>query len=105
MMVPMSGEPLQVSLVELRRSVDVLLSHVEAATAGDAVVLDRDYFWSVPPDEAYDVTREPDSLTIGQLSESWRHLQDLLGSQDRAVGHHLVWLADVLKAIGRDLPA
>ncbi|MFG2820253.1 hypothetical protein ACGFX4_12580 [Kitasatospora sp. NPDC048365] len=100
----MTGKPLYVSLAELRRSFDVLLRHVEAA-AGDAVALDKDYFWSVPSDELYDVAREPGDLTIGQLSESWQHLKDLLADQDRAVGHHLVWLADVLRAIGQDFPA
>jgi hypothetical protein len=38
--------------------------------------------------------------TIGQLSESWQHLEDLLAHEDRAVGYHLVWLADVIRAIG-----
>ncbi|WP_328670112.1 hypothetical protein OG905_15710 [Streptomyces sp. NBC_00322] len=101
----MSGEPLVVSIAELRESFDVLLRHVEAVTAGDAVILDKDYFWSVPPDELYDVYTEPDDLTIGQLSESWQHLRDLRADQDRATANHLVWLADVLRAIGQDLPA
>ncbi|WP_030245720.1 hypothetical protein [Streptomyces sp. NRRL S-350] len=101
----MTGEPLYVSLAELRRSFDVLMRHVEAAEAGDAVALDKDYFWSIPSDELYDVTREPDDLTIGQLSESWQHLRDLLADQDRALGYHLVWLADVLRAIGQNFPA
>ncbi|UNO38365.1 hypothetical protein [Streptomyces sp. MST-110588] len=93
------------SLAELRRSVDLLLRHVEVAAAGDAVVLERDYFWSVPADESYDVSKEPSDLTIGQVSESWQHVKDLLADQDRAVGHHLVWLADVLRAIGQDMSA
>jgi hypothetical protein len=62
----------------------------------------RDYFWSVPGDELYDVPNEPRTIMIGQLSESWQHLEDLLADPDRAVGHHLVWLADVLRAIGQD---
>ncbi|MFD5465101.1 hypothetical protein ACFWIQ_20065 [Kitasatospora sp. NPDC127059] len=101
----MTGEPLYVSLAELRRSFDVLLSHVEAAAAGDTVALDKDYFWSIPSDELYDVAREPGAPTIGQLSESWQHLRDLLADQDRALGYHLVWLADVLRAMGQDFPA
>ncbi|MFE7530903.1 hypothetical protein ACFU7Y_35095 [Kitasatospora sp. NPDC057542] len=101
----MTGEPLSVPLAELRRSFDVLLCHVEAAAAGDTVALDEDYFWSIPPDKLYDVTREPDDLTIGQLSESWQHLRDLLADPDRALSYHLTWLADVLRAIAHDLPA
>ncbi|MGA5817559.1 hypothetical protein ACPC54_06830 [Kitasatospora sp. NPDC094028] len=101
----MSGEPLNVSLAELRAAVDVLLRHLEAGAAGGAVALEADYFWAVPPRETYDVTREPGELTIGQVSESWQHLRALVADQDGAVGHHLVWLADVLRAIGREHPA
>ncbi|MFE6049228.1 hypothetical protein ACFQ6N_00545 [Kitasatospora sp. NPDC056446] len=98
----MTDEPLHVSLAELRASFDILLRHVEATAAGDAVALDKDYFWSVPSAEQYDVLREPAELTIGQLSESWQHLRDLLADPDRALGYHLVWLADILRAIGQD---
>ncbi|MFF0298850.1 hypothetical protein ACFYS8_20815 [Kitasatospora sp. NPDC004615] len=101
----MTGEPLSISLADLRKSFDVLLSRVEAAAAGDSVLLDKEYFWSVPSDALYDVARDPEILTIGQLSESWQHLTALLADQDRATGHHLVWLADVLRAMGHDLPA
>ncbi|MEV0298358.1 hypothetical protein [Nocardia sp. NPDC050710] len=91
---------LHVSLTELRRSVDLLLDHLEAATDGDTVRLDQDYFWSIPQDALYDIYRTPANLTIGQLSWSWEHLTDLLADPDQAVGHHLVWLADLLRAIG-----
>ncbi|MBD0672192.1 hypothetical protein [Streptomyces sp. CBMA156] len=101
----MTGEPLQVPLDELRRAFDVLIRHVEGTTAGGAVPLDKDYFWSIPSDEQYDVLKAPGELTIGQLTESWQHLQDLLADEDRALGYHLVWLADVLRAIGQDLTA
>ncbi len=100
-----TGEPLHVSLAELRRSVDLLLRHVEAAAAGDAVIINQDHFWSIPADELYDVSKEPIDLTIGQLSESWQHLRNLLADQDRIVGYHLVWLADILRAIGQDISA
>ncbi|MET9290922.1 hypothetical protein [Streptomyces sp. NPDC003077] len=100
-----TGEPLRVSLAELRRSVDLLLRHVEAVAAGDAVVMNQDHFWSVPADELYDVSKEPVDLMIGQLSESWQHLRNLLADEDRIVGYHLVWLADVLRAIGQDISA
>ncbi|MFG2910297.1 hypothetical protein ACGF13_35265 [Kitasatospora sp. NPDC048286] len=101
----MTDEPLSVSLADLRGAFDVLLSRLEAATAGDAVALDQDYFWAVPQDELYDVTREPGDLTIGSLGESWGQVRELLADRDRAVGHHLVWLADVLRAVGREYPA
>ncbi|MFD7261692.1 hypothetical protein [Streptomyces sp. NPDC059874] len=99
----MTSEPLQIPIDQLRRVVDAALRHVEAS-AGPTVTLKEDYFWSVPNDSLHDVFNEPGDLTIGRLSESWQHLEDLLAHQDQAVGHHLVWLADVIRAIGRDIP-
>ncbi|MFE3182776.1 hypothetical protein ACFXKR_18170 [Streptomyces violascens] len=99
----MTSEPLQIPIDQLRRVVDAVLRHVEAS-AGPTVTFNEDYFWSVPNDSLRDVFNEPGDLTIGQLSESWQHLEGLLAHQDQAVGHHLVWLADVIRAIGRDVP-
>ncbi|MCX4986648.1 hypothetical protein [Streptomyces sp. NBC_00572] len=97
----MDSEPLRIPLDQLRTAFELALQHIEAS-AGSAAALEHDYFWSVPGDELYDVPNEPKSITIGQLSESWQHLEDLLADPNRAVGHHLVWLADVLRAIGQD---
>ncbi|MFE7593575.1 hypothetical protein ACFU6K_29630 [Kitasatospora sp. NPDC057512] len=101
----MADEPLSIPLADLRRSFDLVLRNIEAATPGDTLALDKDHFWSVPADGLYDVYQAPGELTIGQLSESWQHLTDLLAEPDRAVGYHLVWLADVLRAIGQDIAA
>jgi hypothetical protein len=104
MIVCMADESSRVSLAEPRGVVGALLCHLEASVAGDAVALDGDYFWSIPADELYDLAEKPGELTIGQLSESWQHLRDLPADRDRAVGYHLVWLADVLRAIGQTPP-
>ncbi|MEX2985597.1 hypothetical protein [Streptomyces sp. C36] len=99
----MTSEPLQIPLDQLRHAFDVVLRQVEAS-AGLTVTLNEEYFWSIPGDELYDVLNEPKTLTIGQLSESWQRIEDLLAHQDRALGYHLVWLADVIRAIGQDTP-
>ncbi|MFJ5634352.1 hypothetical protein ACIQF5_17130 [Streptomyces goshikiensis] len=98
----MDSESPEITLDGLRRAFEVALQHIEVSV-GETVALERDYFWSVPGDELYDVLNEPRTITIGQLSESWQHLEDLLAEPDRVVGHHLVWLADVLRAIGQDV--
>ncbi|MFF0531144.1 hypothetical protein ACFYT3_22495 [Nocardia amikacinitolerans] len=100
----MTGWQLHVSLTELRKSIDLLMDHLDSAADGDTLHLDQDYFWSIPQDELYDVNRTPADLTVGQLSWSWEQLTALLADPDRAVGHHLVWLSEVLRAIGQKLP-
>ncbi|MEV6071610.1 hypothetical protein AB0L82_34145 [Nocardia sp. NPDC052001] len=93
---------LHISLTELRRSFEVLLDHAEASAGGDIVRLDQDYFWSIPREELYDPTSVPTNLTLGQLSWSWQHMTDLLADPDQAIGYHLVWLSEVLRAIGQN---
>ncbi len=99
-MLDMTGDPLHVPLAELREAFDIVLNHIEAATKSSAVDLEEDYFWSIPPATQYDVYDSPADLTIGQLSESWQNIKDLLADPDHVVGYHLVWLADVLRAMG-----
>ncbi len=95
----MTDEQLQVPVEALRRAADLLLTHVETSH-GAVIPLDADYFWSIPPDQRGDVTAEPDEFTIGQLSESLEHLERILGDPSQGVSYALVWLADVLRAVG-----
>ncbi|BDT90810.1 hypothetical protein IFM12275_07860 [Nocardia sputorum] len=44
----------------------------EANTANDAGAVAEDYFWSIPTDELYGNYDQPKSLTLGQVSDSWR---------------------------------
>lgn len=104
MMVIMTADPLTVPIAELRRTFELTVAYIEVAASAQSVTLDQDYFWSVPAEELYDVYNTPSNLTIGQLSESWQLLRDLLADEDRALGYHLVWLADVLRAIGQTVP-
>lgn len=60
------------------------------------MVVSEDYFYSVPFPEIYDVLGDAPKLTIGQLTESWENLL----RTDASVQWELVWLGDVLKAIG-----
>ncbi|MEV0363432.1 hypothetical protein ACIBEK_21450 [Nocardia fusca] len=96
--------PFRVPFAELRRSLDIVLSHIETFTNSPAFDLEKDdfwdYFWSIPADSLYDVDNSPADLTIGQLSESWQNVRDLLAEPDDVIGYHLVWLSDVLRAIG-----
>lgn len=84
---------------QLRAALATLLDHVDAVN-GPVVRLDRDYFWSVPPDAAYDVYSQPEALTIGQLSESIDNLELMVRDPESALSFGLVWLGGVLRAVG-----
>lgn len=97
-----SAYELHVPIETLRAATSVLLRHLEQLE-GSVVTLREDYFWSIPADDLYAVTREPSALTIGQLSESLAHLASVSSHPDAALSYGLVWLADVLRAIGHDV--
>ncbi|WP_327074294.1 hypothetical protein OG196_30000 [Kitasatospora purpeofusca] len=92
----------RIPLAELRRVLDVLVRQVEAqATEGRVAVADP--YWSVPPAEAADLCAGPAEPTLGMVSESWEHLERMVGDESCAVGYGFVWLGDVLRAIGAEV--
>lgn len=92
-------ENLGIEIGELRRAIGRVLDHVEEQH-GSEVAIPADYFWSVPAPGTYDVLASPE-LTIGQLSESWDNVKkEREGDGDDTISFALVWLGDVLKAIG-----
>jgi hypothetical protein len=95
-------ESWRIPLDRLHAVIEVVLAHL-AEVEGDSVSLERDHFWTIPAEQIYDVYQEPDGLTVGQLSESWQHLEQMLDGRSDTLNYHLVWLADVLRAIGQEV--
>ena len=90
---------LTIEIGELRRAIERVLDHVEQQH-GSGVAIPADYFWSVPAPETYDVSSAPE-LTVGQLSESWDNvMKERNGDNGDTISFALVWLGDVMKAIG-----
>lgn len=97
----MDGD-LTVRLPRLRKAFELVAEYL-AKAEGDTLSLGHDYFWSIPAGELYDVYNRPANLTVGQLSESWQHIEDVLDGKTDLLGYHLIWLSDVLRAIGQDV--
>jgi hypothetical protein len=95
----MSEPVVRIPVDQLRQVFELLVSHVAGNSAADLPV-GQDYFWSIPSPERYDVYNQPSELTIGQVSESWGNLSGLLEDESKTLGYGLVWLSDVLRAIG-----
>lgn len=95
----MSEPVVRVSVDQLKQVFGLLLAHV-ADKSKSELTLSKDYFWSIPAPERYDVYTEPSQFTIGQVSECWTHLEGMLEDESKVLGYGLVWLADVLRAMG-----
>ncbi|MEU5265592.1 hypothetical protein [Amycolatopsis sp. NPDC021455] len=70
------SEGTEIPLDRLREVAELLLAHVERS--GGSVTLERDLFWELTPEQLVAMADDP----------------------DRVVGYGLVWLADVLRALG-----
>ncbi|MGV8856952.1 hypothetical protein [Rhodoglobus sp.] len=68
---------------------------------GPVLAIPHEYFWSIPVDAMYDVTQSPAEFTIGQLSDSIRSLEAIVSGEHEPIDYDLVWIADVLRAIGQ----
>lgn len=88
----------EIPVDKLKLVIDLLMERIH--TEDQVLEIDAEAFWSVPRDQTYNVHSEPQDLTIGLLSESWGHLEDMLSDPDRVVGYGFAWLSEVLRAIG-----
>lgn len=97
----MSDDESVVSVEVLRRVLNQALDNLQRQE-GETVELAKDFFWAIPPEAAYDVYTQPDpeQLTVGQLSESWNNLAQLNARGEPVPPYALVWIADLVKALG-----
>lgn len=94
------SERVRVPVALLRRASELLLDHLESIE-GDAVLLDKDYYWAIAPEQLYDAYAEPSAFTVGQLSECLEHLEQVAEDPSRSTSFALVWLADLLRGAGQ----
>lgn len=93
-------EQVKVSIDLLERVFPILIRHLRELEGGE-VHLDYDPYWSLPLDQVCDVYQTPTDLDVGQITECIEWLTALSEDPERALAYHLVWLADVLRAMGQ----
>lgn len=95
-------DKLTIETAWLRSALDALLEHVEQSV-GPAIELDHDMFWSLHAPDKYELSRAPTVETIGSVTHSVTALESVLEDRDETVSYGLVWLADILDALGRQI--
>jgi hypothetical protein len=93
---------MRITTADLREACQRLLAHVEDV-AGNAVVVEKDFYWDIPRDARFDVHREPEKFTVGQLSDDWNELQRIATGKAEPVAYALVWLSSIIRAIGEQV--
>ncbi len=92
--------PTIVSIEIVRRACSLLLDHLEEV-AGREITLEHDSFWAIDTVQSYDVLKTPEAFTIGQLSESVDQIKSIVADPSNIVSYGLVWMSDVMKAVGQ----
>ncbi len=83
----------------LRRAATILLQHL-GDMEGPVITLDSDFYWSIPEEQRMNVFVEPTEFTIGQVSECLDNVGRIVDDPSLSTSFGLVWLADLLRAVG-----
>jgi hypothetical protein len=68
---------------------------------GSEVALQDDYYWHLQVDDAFDMSREPESLTVGQLSDDLANVREPGDVEPETAWHELSHLVGLLRALER----
>jgi hypothetical protein len=88
-----------VDLELLAKSFAQMVGVLSEITDGQAE-LDADYYWAVDPRQALQPYETPGEIGMGQISDCMQELRAALDDPGRVTTYHLVWLGDVLRALG-----
>jgi hypothetical protein len=90
---------MNVSTEELRLAALMLLRHLEESGQKEFEIAE-DFYWDVPADKRYGPYEEPKEHTMGQLSDDWSEISQMITGNREPVAYGLVWLAAVLRRVG-----
>lgn len=87
---------------KIRTALDRLLEAIQRQH-GETVMLSRDMYWHLRVEDAFDMTQEPTTHSVGQLSDDLESVNDFLahapGDDGLAAWHELQHLIGVLRAL------
>ncbi len=95
----MESKNLTVSLDEIEKAVLLVFKHLKDQQIVQAEI-PEDYYWEIAEEDRYDPAKTPIDLSLGQLSEDWERLRQILQGDAPPVGYALVWVASLLRKIG-----
>ena len=93
---------MKIDLNELLKATKALINTIGNKN-GNEIEVGADYYWSIAPDEIYNVYEKPKQLTLGQLSEDWETLQ-LSVRSNNLTPYDLQRISAILKAISIQYP-
>ena len=93
---------MRITLESLRRVSTALFDQLESR-GYQAIDVPQDYYWEVDRAQRHNLDAEPENLSVGQLSEDWFNLQEMLRDESLCAAYGLTWLAALLREIGEQV--
>jgi hypothetical protein len=93
---------MRVSVQQLQDITNTLCKHLKDSGCCD-IDLDAVSYWAISEDDEYDPYRTPSQFTLGDLQEDWAELQRISDGSSTPVGYGFVWLAAILRSVGRNV--
>jgi len=93
---------MEIKISELELVTEKLFSHLRELSI-ENVHLSEDYYWDISKEQLYDPVREPSTFSLGQLSEDWNELVELIHGHGEPLAYDLTRLAAILRAVGQNV--
>jgi len=89
---------------QLRYVVDAALRHIEDELGIDEVELREDLYWEVPAVAAFDLSKEPNELEVGNLFDDLDFLSPIAFAPENANALTLLHVYPLLKYLANRVP-
>ena len=90
---------MEVHIAELKAIADKLFKHLEQS-GWEVVSIPHDYYWTIPKEMVYDLSKDPSGLTLGQLSFDLSDLKLIEVGEELPLSYGLLCLSSILREIG-----
>lgn len=94
---------MEIDLLELRAVTLRLLNHVIDTRGVTKIIVDKNFYWKVPVDTAFQTDTMPTQLDVGSFADDWEFVSSLLKPDASPVAYQLTELAPLLAHVGEKL--
>lgn len=90
---------IEIEIDELESAIKIIFAHIRE-TGVKSVQLEDDFYWDIDMEDLYEVTRNPENFSIGQLTDDLQEMHKIVAGTGTPVGYCLVWAAALCRYIG-----
>jgi len=89
-----------INVQDFEKVVAALFVQLKEQSGETIEIKDEDYYWAINQDEKYNPYQQPSELTIGQLSEDWDSMSEILNKQRSPISYDFVKISSLMQIIG-----